>query len=147
MVRVRHLNGPVWFTILVAALISACTGPQPILREDVQFALRGRKAAVQAIAECRRQAKDAGVKHGTGKSGNMASGAALGGVGGAAVGAAGGAFGGAAGVAIGAAVGAGTGALLGLLAGAYKPVEPDPVYGRFVARCLKEKGYEVIEWE
>jgi len=46
----------------------------------------------------------------------------------------------------GAAVGAASGAAGGLVRGALKARDPDPVFKRFVERCLRERGYDVVGW-
>jgi len=67
-------------------------------------------------------------------------------------GAVGGATGAAAGAVLGnlgrgAGAGAAAGAAGGLVHGIFRSRDPDPVYARFVERCLADKGYEVIGWE
>ena len=49
---------------------------------------------------------------------------------------------------IGRAAGAGAagGATAGAVHGAFEANDPDQVFKRYVERCLKEKGYEVIGW-
>lgn len=51
------------------------------------------------------------------------------------------------GAGVGAAVGAATGATAGAVHGAAKQTAPSPVYTRYVDRCLRERGYEVIGWQ
>ena len=133
---------------VVAATLAACAGPEPILRSNAKLQLKGREAAQLDVEACRRKAEAAGLKPDTAsRTGNMASGGALGLVGGAAVGAGAGVIGGGAGVAIGAAVGGGLGLIIGLAGGAYKPLDPDPPYADAVVRCLIEKGYDVSGWD
>ena len=132
---------------MVLSLV-ACAGPEPMLRSNAKLQLKGREAAALDVAACRQKAEAAGLKPETpSRTGNMASGGALGLVGGAAVGAGAGLIGGGAGVAIGAAAGSGLGLIVGLAGGAYKPLEPDPPYADAVVRCLIEKGYEVSGWQ
>jgi hypothetical protein len=136
--------------IVVPSLILcfvACAGPEPMLRSNAKFQLQGREAAKLDVAACQQKADAAGLKPGTNRSGNVASGAGIGLVGGAAVGAAGGIIGGVTGVAIGAAVGGALGVVIGSVGGAYKPLEPDPPYADAVVRCLIEKGYDVSGWQ
>ncbi len=125
----------------------ACAGPEPLLRSNAHLQLQGREAAQGEVDACQTKAEAAGLKPGTSRSANAASGGTIGLVGGAAVGAAGGIIGGATGVAIGAAVGGGLGLIIGLLGGAHKPLDPDPPYADVVVRCLIEKGYEVQGWQ
>ncbi len=137
-------------SIVVPSLILclvACAGPEPILRSNAKFQLQGREAAKLDVAACQQKADAAGLKPGTNRSDNAASGAVIGLVGGAAVGAAGGIVGGLTGVAIGAAVGGALGVIIGSAGGAYKPLEPDPPYADAVVRCLIEKGYDVTGWQ
>ena len=46
-----------------------------------------------------------------------------------------------------AAAGAAGGAAHGVTRGVFDTAEPDPVFKRFVHRCLSEKGYEIIGWQ
>ena len=132
---------------MVSGLV-ACSTPEPILRSNAKLQLHGREAANLEVEACRRKAEAAGLEPDTeNRTGNMASGAALGLVAGAAVGAGAGLIGGGAGVAIGAAAGGGLGLIIGLVGGAYRPLEPDPPYADAVVRCLIEKGYDVQGWE
>jgi hypothetical protein len=124
-----------------------CAGPEPMLKSNKQLLLYGKEMAGDEVARCQRKAEAAGLHHGTNRSGNAGAGAVIGVVAGAAVGASSGLVGGPTGVAIGAAVGGAVGGILGLVAGAYKPLDPQPDYTRFVDRCLKEKGYEVEGWQ
>lgn len=141
-----------WVRLLAGALmcstgLMACAGPDPILRSNNRLLLYGRDMAEQEIEACRQQAERAGFRHGTSRSSNAAAGGTLGLVAGAAVGASTGLVGGPAGVAIGAGAGAAVGGVLGFIAGAYKPLDPDPGFTASVERCLKGKGYEVTGWE
>jgi citrate synthase len=97
---------------------------------------------VQAdLDQCMRLA----AEHGSSSSGKVvrgtAEGAAVGGAGGAAAGAVLGSLG------RGAAVGAAGGAAVALMREIFRSREPDPVFRRFVERCLREKGYEPIGWK
>ncbi len=139
-----------WHRLVVyAALISltACAGPQPILRSNKQLHLYGRQMAQQEIESCRKQVEKTGLRHGANQSANAATGAVLGLTLGGAVGASAGVIGGLPGVTIGAAAGSGLGLVVGLLGGTFKPLEPEPPYADAVMTCLKEKGYEVSGWE
>lgn len=132
---------------LIALSLAACSGPRPVLKENVHRSLVGKEANERDIAECLRKADEAGLQHGTSRSQHIGTGITLGLVGGAAVGASAGIVGGGAGVAIGAAVGGGVGTVVGGVAGAFSNVNPNPAYAHHVGRCLKEKGYEVEEWK
>jgi hypothetical protein len=127
--------------------MSACAGPEPILRSNNRLLLYGKDAAEREVDACREKSQRAGIQDGTNRSGNAMAGGTIGVVGGAAVGAATGLVGGPTGVAIGAGAGAVIGGLLGLIGGAYKPLQPDLRFTASMERCLKEKGYEVTGWQ
>lgn len=127
--------------------VTACAGPQPILRSNKQLHLHGRQVAQRAIESCHKQVERTGLRPGVYQSANAASGAVLGLTLGGAVGASAGIIGGLPGVTIGAAAGSGLGLLIGVLGGTFKPLEPEPPYADAVESCLKEKGYEVSGWE
>lgn len=134
--------------IVLALSLAACSTPEPLLRSNPKLQLKGRDAAQLDVDACRYKAEAAGLNPDTAsRTGNMASGAAIGVVGGAAVGASAGLIGGGAGVAIGAAAGGGLGLIIGLVGGAYKPLDPDPPYADFVLKCLTQKGYDVQGWQ
>lgn len=127
--------------------LTACSGPQPILRSNKQLHLSGKQLAQQEIESCQKQVEKTGLRHGANQSTNAATGAVLGLTLGGAVGASAGVVGGLPGVAIGAAVGSGLGLVVGALGGTFKPLEPELPYADAVTSCLKEKGYEVRGWE
>ena len=133
--------------LLVVIGLTACAGPEPILKSNTRVLLYGKDQAARDAAVCGEKAERAGLQHGTNRSGNAGAGATLGIVGGAAVGASAGLIGGPTGIAIGAAAGGAVGGVLGFLAGTYKPLQPQPDYAAFVERCLKEKGYETTGWQ
>lgn len=141
-------RGNPWCSILLIAIgLTACAGPEPILKSNTRIQLYGKDQAERDVAVCGEKAERAGLQHGTNRSGNASAGATLGIVGGAAVGASTGLIGGPTGIAIGAAAGGAVGGVLGFLAGTYKPLQPQPDYADFVERCLKEKGYETTGWQ
>jgi hypothetical protein len=127
--------------------LSACAGPEPVLRSNKQLQLYGRQAGQKDIDACQKQAERAGLQPGVSRGGNAATGGVLGAIFGGAVGASAGLIGGGTGVAIGAAAGGGLGLIIGLVGGAYKPLEPEPPYADAVVRCLIGKGYEVSGWQ
>lgn len=43
--------------------------------------------------------------------------------------------------------GAAAGAVAGAISGAFDAGDPDVVFKRYVERCLREKGYDVIGWQ
>ena len=137
-------------TVAVLILLSwctACAGPEPQLRLNKQLQFYGKAKAQLEIDICRMKVEDAGLRSGVRQSGNAATGAVLGVTLGGAVGASAGMVGGLPGVTIGAAAGASIGLVIGLLGGTFKPLVPDPPYADAVAKCLKERGYEVSGWE
>jgi len=141
---------PFWQRLIVGMLlltVTACAGPQPILRSNKQLHLHGRQVAHQAVESCQHQVERTGLHPGVYQSANAASGAVLGMTLGGAVGSSAGIIGGLPGVTIGAAVGSALGLTIGLLGGTFKPLEPEPPYADAVESCLKEKGYEVSGWE
>lgn len=145
-VPVHHM----WQRLVGLALlvsVTACAGPEPILRSNKQLQLYGKQAGQKDIEACQRQTEKAGLEPGVSRSANSASGGVLGLIIGGAIGASTGLIGGVTGVAIGAAAGGGLGLIGGLIAGAYKPLEPDPPYADAVVRCLIGKGYEVSGWQ
>ena len=46
-----------------------------------------------------------------------------------------------------AAAGAAGGGAHGVTRGVFDAAEPDPIFKRFVHRCLSERGYEIIGWQ
>lgn len=139
-----------WRRVVGVALlisITACAGPEPLLRSNKHLQLYGKQMAQQDIDNCRQKTEAAGLRSGVYQSGNAATGAVLGLTLGGAVGASAGVIGGLPGVTIGAAAGAGLGLIIGLVGGAYKPLVPDPPYADAMAQCLSEKGYEVSGWQ
>lgn len=132
---------------VLAVVLTACAGPEPLLKSNKQLQLYGRERARQEIDVCRRKVEATGVGSGVHQSGNAATGAVLGMTLGGAVGASAGVIGGFPGIAIGAASGAGLGLVIGMVGGTFKPLVPDAPYADAVAKCLTEKGYEVSGWE
>lgn len=133
--------------LILLLTVTACTGPQPILRPNKQLHMYGKEQAHQEVESCRRKAEGTGLQAGGGQGTNAATGAVLGMTLGGAVGASAGVVGGLPGIAIGAAAGSGLGLVVGFLGGTFKPLEPEPSYADAVTKCLKEKGYDVSGWE
>lgn len=133
-------------TLALAGLLAlgGCASSQsPVLYPNAKLKQVGSQQAGRDIEECRKLADDY-VQSTAAK--DVAKGTAVGGAAGAAIGAVGGAVSGR-GAGAGAAVGAATGATAGAVHGAAKQTEPSPVYKRYVDRCLRERGYEVIGWQ
>lgn len=133
-------------TLVLAGLLTlgGCASSQsPVLYPNAKLKQVGSQQAGRDIEECRKLA-DEYVQSTAAK--DIAKGTAVGGAAGAAIGAVGGAVSGR-GAGAGAAVGAATGATAGAVHGAAKQTAPSPVYKRYVDRCLRERGYEVIGWQ
>ena len=133
--------------IVLLLTVTACTGPQPILRSNKQLHMYGQQVAQQEIDACRKKTEEAALSPGVHRSVNAATGAVLGMTLGGAVGASAGVVGGLPGVTIGAAAGSAIGFTFGILGVTFNPREPDPPYADAVTSCLKDKGYEVRGWE
>jgi len=123
--------------------LSACAHKRPVLYPNVYLKQVGNEKAQADIDQCMRLATEYGTKSDSGEkvAKKTAAGAAVGGATGAAVGAV---FGN---VGRGAAAGGAGGAVGALTRGIIRSGEPDPVFRRFVERCLREKGYEPIGWK
>lgn len=132
--------------LLTAALslliAGACASKRPVLYPNAKLRTVGSTTAEGDIDACIAFAEGHGVDPGQmeGVAGSTAAGGAVGGATGAASGAVLGRPG------TGAAVGAAGGAAGGLVRGALKSRDPDPVFRRFVERCLRERGYDVVGW-
>ena len=124
-------------------LLAACSQKRPVLYPNYHLQEVGDETAQTEIDECISLAKEYGTS--SSSSGKVAKRTAGGGAVGAAGGAASGAVFGS--VGRGAAAGAAGGAAVGCLTGLFRSPEPDPVFRRFVEKCLLEKGYEPIGWK
>ena len=125
-----------------AFVLSACSAKQPVLYPNAHYKDVGKAQAQQDIAECRQLADNAGVDRSTGKE--IAQTAA----GDAAIGAAAGAGAGVVRGDVGerTATGAAAGAAVGATRATLRSGDPDPIYKRFVEKCLRDRGYEPIGW-
>jgi hypothetical protein len=149
VVRWKKICVSVQHVVAAVTILSfvACAGPEPMLRSNAKLLLEGREAAKLDVAKCQQKVEATGLKSdAVNRSGNVGAGAVLGLVSGAAVGASSGLIGGVPGVTIGAAVGGVLGVIIGSVGGAYRPLDPDPLYADAVVRCLIEKGYDVSGW-
>jgi hypothetical protein len=122
---------------------SACAQKRPVLYPNDQLEYVGDEVAQADIDDCMRLAADHGTDSDSGErvAKRTVGGAAVGGAIGAAVGAVTGDIG------RGAAIGAAGGAAGGFTRGLLRSREPDPVFRRFVEKCLRDKGYEPIGWK
>lgn len=131
------------FLFICLLLPVACSQKRPVLYPNYHLQQVGDDTAQTEIDECISFAKEYGAS--SNSSGKVAKSTAGGGAVGAAGGAATGAVFGS--VGRGAAAGAAGGAAVGCLQGLFRSPEPDPVFKRFVEKCLREKGYEPIGWK
>lgn len=120
-----------------------CASKRPVLYPNYHFTMAGQEAAEADIEYCLELARNygAGTDKGERVAKDTATGTAVGGATGAAVGAVVGDFG------KGAAAGAAGGAAGALTRSVIRSGDPDPIYRRFVERCLRDKGYEPIGWK
>ena len=128
-------------TILVFAVIS-CSQQRPVLYPNAHLTYVGKEAAEIDIDECIQLAIDYGAKEdrGTKVAKDTAKGAAVGGAAGTAIGAVTGNVG------RGAAAGAAGGGAASMTRSMLNSDKPDPVFMKFVERCLRDKGYQPIGW-
>jgi predicted small lipoprotein YifL len=135
-------------SLLVATLVvtlAGCAGGQkrPVFYPNAHLEHVGTAAAQRDIDGCMAKADAHGVaKNRDGQVGEKAAkGAVLGGIGSAAWGLVSGDAG------ERALAGAAAGAATGAAAGGFESAKMSPTYQRFVERCLREHGYDVIGWE
>jgi uncharacterized protein YcfJ len=129
-------------TVILAGCASTAEN-EPVLYPNKHLQRVGRAAAEQDIRECRQLARTHGVRET--RDGEVARKTA----GGAALG---GATAGAWGLVRGdaaerAAAGAAAGGAAGAVRGTMQSGETSPVYRKFVQKCLRDRGYEVIGWQ
>jgi hypothetical protein len=132
------------FIIKIALLLVAfgCSSKRPVLYPNAHLKHVGKGIAEADIDECIQLAKDYGADSKSGEKvvTQTAKGATVGGATGAAVGAVTGDLGRGLGAgAAGGAAAAGTRQIL-------RSGDPDPVFKRFVEKCLRDRGYEPIGW-
>ncbi len=145
-VMLRHV-GKRKLVLIVGLLLTlaACSsGPQrPVLYPDAHYDAVGQGQANGDIEQCMEKARAAGVaENRDGEIGKRTGrGAAVGGV-----------SAGAWGLVRGnagerALAGAAAGAAAGATTGAFAATETSPLFRRFVERCLRDEGYDVIGWQ
>lgn len=134
----------VTFLVITTLLLGCSTSPpKPILYPNNHFKQVGQQVANHDIASCISMAHSSGVNEK--KEGDIARNAASGAaIGGSAAGAWGLIYGDAANRA---AAGALAGAAAGTTRGAIKSSETSPVFKKFVQKCLRDLGYDVIGWQ
>jgi hypothetical protein len=129
----------------IVLLVAGCSAShRPVLYPNAHYEVVGETAAEQAMADCMQRARAFGTRSGRAESvaRDTVGGAAIGGASAAAWGA----------VRDGdvgnrAAAGAAAGGAAGLVRGMLRATEPSATHKRFVQRCLRERGYDVIGWE
>ena len=131
------------FILLLVLLPLGCAQKRPVLYPNGHLMSVGKEAAQADVDDCIQLAKDYGTDSDKGNEivKSSAKGAAVGAATGAAVGAVTGNFG------RGLAAGAAGGAAAGGTRQALRSGDPDPVFKRFVEKCLRDKGYEPIGWK
>jgi hypothetical protein len=130
--------------MLVGTVLALGCAKRPVLYPNDHLETVGKDQAQQDIDECIAVAESADLDDDQALEAGKRT------AGGAAVGAASGAAGGAisgAGAGRGAAIGAATGSIVGFFSWMFGASEPDPVFVRYVDRCLAERGYESIGWK
>ena len=144
------MNKTALHTALSTALLiglSACGSQRPVLSANEHLGRVGPRLAEQDIDECMRRAESVGEGHenraastAASTAGSAAVGAAAGGAGGAVVGQAG------QGAAIGAASSAAATLMYSLINGLFTSDPPPAYYRGIVNNCLRDKGYDPVEW-
>lgn len=129
--------------LVLAATLSSCAAKRPVLYPNYHLTMVGQATAASDIDACMELARNYGAGEDKGEqiAKDTATGAAVGGATGAAVGAVVGNLG------KGAGAGAAGGAAGALTRGVIRSGDPDPIFRRFVEKCLRDKGYEPIGWQ
>ena len=129
--------------LLASSLALGCRSYEPVLYPNAKLEQTYQAEVDRDIATCEANAKEYTDKPSRANraAGSAAAGAVIGGATGAAAGAVLGNVG------RGVGTGAAAGAAGGLTRGIFRSREPNPVYRRFVERCLEDRGYDVIGWE
>ena len=135
----RPLNTFLMLFLICALSLFACAKKQPVLYPNTYLQHVGKEQAQADIDECIRFAEDHGVKSSSEEkvAKETARGAAVGGAVGAGVGA----------VVGGTGRKASAGAAGGFTRGVFDSSDPDPVFARFVEKCLRDKGYAPVGWK
>ncbi len=121
---------------------SGCSAQRPVLYPDSHYQRMGKARADKDIDACVEAARSGGFheNRALGVAKEAGAGAAVGG-------AAGGAYGTVRGdVGNRAAAGAAAGGAASAVRGSLRSGEPTPILRRYVERCLRDKGYDVIGW-
>ncbi|MCF8078641.1 MAG: cell envelope biogenesis protein OmpA [Desulfobacterales bacterium] len=131
------------FLVLAGLMLAGCGAKRPVLYPNAYLEQAGPEAAKADVDACMQLAREyVGFGRGGQVAKKGAKGAAVGAAAGAAVTAV---LGGNVGKS--AAAGAAGGGAAGATSGLFDAAEPDPVFQRFVEKCLQDKGYQVIGWK
>lgn len=131
----------VWLMIPLVLMLGC--SKRPVLYPNDQYERAGEAEAERAIDECIELAEEADLDtNQVAEAGKRTAGGAVVGT---ATGAATGAIRGGAG--IGALIGLTSGAIVGFFSWMFGASKPEPVFVRYVDRCLAERGYESIGWK
>jgi uncharacterized protein YcfJ len=139
----RPLKTALMLFLICAVALTACAKKRPVLYPNTYLQHVGNGQAQADIDECIRFAEDHGVKSSPEEevAKETARGAAVGGAVGAGVGAVVG------GTGRKAAAGSAGGAAAGFTRGVFDSGDPDPVFARFVEKCLRDRGYAPVGWK
>ena len=139
MPNIKYIN---FFLFIIVFAMLSCSQQRPVLYPNAHLTYVGKEAAEADIDDCVQLAIDYGAKEDRGKkvAKDTAKGAAGGGAAGTAVGAVTGNVG------RGAAAGAAGGGAGSMTRSMLNSDKPDPVFRKFVEKCLRDKGYQPIGW-
>ncbi len=128
---------------VILLTFAGCAARRPVLYPNEHLTRVGVEAAEQDIRACMDLASHYGLKaSATGRvAGETATDATVGAASGGAVGSIYGNAG------RGAAAGAVGGTVSGLIRKILHPRPPDPAFQRYVDQCLRERGYEPVNWQ
>lgn len=138
-------NIAVWMMLMGCGLLmTACGAKRPVFYPNAHLYQVGRTQSRMDMDHCMDEARHYGIDDGIGREvGRRAiRGAVVAGATSAAVAAIWGGH-----VARAAGAGAVGGATAGAISGAFDAGDPDGVFKRYVERCLRNKGYDVIGWQ
>ncbi|MDL2269816.1 cell envelope biogenesis protein OmpA [Desulfosarcina sp. OttesenSCG-928-A07] len=125
-------------------LMISCGTKKPVFYPNTHLQQVGQSQSRADMHQCMESARQYGISEGTGKE--VATRAAKGAVLAGATGAVASAIMGRSVLRTAGAAAAG-GATAGAISGVFDADDPDAVFKRYVERCLREKGYEVIGWQ
>ena len=128
--------------MLLMFSVLSCAPQRPVLYPNAKLKRVGQSVAESDIDACVQLAIDYGAKENRGArvAKDTGKGAAVGGAGGAAVGAVVGNTG------RSAAAGAAGGGAAAMTRSTLNSDKPDPVFKRFVEKCLRDMGYQPVGW-